>query len=205
MFESIFSGVEGLVTGMGFVGMFLATFLETIFPPIPSEIVIPLGGYVANVSGLGLLGLALMSLASALGSTLGALMIYEIAFRGGRTVILRWGRRVMVDDKKLKVAEKWFKKHGDHAVFLCRMAPGLREIISIPAGLAKMDRKKFLLLTFAGSLVWSAFLASIGFYFADAWKSIDLGGILNMAAMVLIMSIVSYFVFKHFQNSRRKA
>ncbi|MBI4894416.1 MAG: DedA family protein [Candidatus Aenigmarchaeota archaeon] len=203
MFESIFSGVEGLVTSMGFVGMFLATFLETIFPPIPSEIVIPLGGYVANVSGLGLPGLALMSVASALGSTVGAVMIYEIARRGGRAVILKWGRRVMVDDKKLKVAEKWFEKHGDHAVFLCRMAPGLREIISIPAGLAKMDRPKFLALTFAGSLVWSAFLASIGFYFADAWKSINLGGVLNMVALVLVMSLASYFVFKHFQKTRK--
>ena len=205
MFESIFSGVEGLVTSMGFVGMFLATFLETIFPPIPSEIVIPLGGYVANVAGLGLLGLALMSIASALGSTLGALMIYEMARRGGRAVILKWGRHVMIDDKKLKMAEKWFKNHGDHAVFLCRMAPGLRELISIPAGLARMDRSKFLALTFAGSLVWSTFLASIGYYFADAWRSINLGSIFNMMALVLIISLVSYFVFKHFQKSRVKA
>jgi membrane protein DedA with SNARE-associated domain len=203
MFESIFSGVEGLVTSMGYVGMFLATLLETVFPPIPSEIVIPLGGYIANVSGLGLPGLAIMIVASALGSTVGALIIYEIALKGGRTMILKWGRHVMVDHKKLKVAERWFKKHGNHAVFLCRMAPGLREIISIPAGLAKMNRTKFLALTFAGSLVWSAFLASIGYYFADAWRSINLGNILNMVALVLFMSLVSYFVFKHFQKTRK--
>jgi membrane protein DedA with SNARE-associated domain len=111
----------------------------------------------------------------------------------------------MVDDKKLKVAEKWFEKHGNHAVFLCRMAPGLREIISIPAGLARMDRSKFLVLTFAGSLVWSTFLASIGYYFADAWKSINLGGVLNMVTLVLVMSLASYLVFKHFQKPKGKA
>lgn len=205
MFESLFAGIEGLVTYYGALGMFLATFLETIFPPIPSEIVIPLGGYVANAAGLGLGGLLTMSVASALGSTLGAVMIYEIAFRGGRAVILKWGRRVMIDEKKLRTAEKWFERHGDHAVFLCRMAPGLREIVSIPAGLAKMDRAKFILLTFAGSLVWSGFLASIGYYFADAWRSFNIGGVLNMVAVLLVLTIASYVVFRHFQRNGKRA
>jgi membrane protein DedA with SNARE-associated domain len=201
MFEYLFAGVEGLVTYYGVLGIFLATFLETIFPPIPSEIIIPLGGYVANVFGLGIGGLLMMSVASALGSTLGAAMIYEIAFRGGRAVVMKWGRRVMVDEKKLRSAEKWFEKHGDHAVFLCRMAPGLREIVSIPAGLAKMNRMRFLVLTFAGSLVWSGFLTSIGYYFADTWKDFNIGGFMNMAAILILLALASYFIFKHFQKN----
>jgi len=205
MFESLFAGVEGIVTYYGALGMFLATFLETIFPPIPSEIVIPLGGYVANTAGLGLPGLLLMTAASALGSTLGAVMIYEIALRGGRAAILRWGKSVMVDEKKLKTAEKWFRRHGNHAVFLCRMAPGLREIVSIPAGLARMDRPRFLILTFAGSFIWSGFLASIGYYFADTWRSFNLGGAMNMAAILIVLTVASYIIFKHFQKNGKRA
>lgn len=204
MFEYLISGVENLVLTLGPLGIFLAMLTETVFPPIPSEIVMPLGGYVAYTSGLGLPFLALMIVAGSIGSTVGSLILYELARRAGRHVVARHGRWMFLDEKKLKTAEKWFSNHGDHAVFLCRMAPGLREIISIPAGLAKMDRSRFTLLTFGGSLVWSAFLGGIGFFLADAWTGLGLENFVSTIGLVIILAFISYLVFRHFVNSRKK-
>lgn len=204
MFESIFSSLESVISTFGPVGIFLAMFIETIFPPIPSELVMPLGGYLAFVSGTGIPGLTSMILAGTLGSTLGATMIYYIALSGGRPVVLRYGRRFFIDARKLKVAESWFARHGAHAVFLCRMAPGLREIISIPAGLARMEIKKFLVYTFAGSLVWSTFLGSIGYFFADVWQDGALEDFIGPVGILIITCVIVLLVFNHFMHAKKK-
>lgn len=205
VFESLFSNVESIVSTFGPAGVFLAMLLETVFPPIPSEVVMPFAGYLAFVSGQGLLGLFWFVLAGTLGATLGAVIIYYVAMLGGRALVLRYGRRFMLDKKKLALVEKWFDRHGAHAVFLCRMAPGLRELISIPAGLARMSFPKFLGLTFSGSFIWSAFLGGIGFFLADAWRSFSLGSLFNVVALAIILALVAYFALRHVRNLSKKS
>lgn len=203
MFEGIVSLLETMVSNLGPPAIFLAMFIETIFPPIPSELVMPLGGYIAYVNGQGYFGLAMMILAGALGSTLGAVIIYEMALHGGRRLILKYGKKLGVDKRKIGIADQWFRKYGSYAVFFGRMAPGIRELISIPAGISKMKFDKFVVFTFAGSLVWSAFLGSIGYFLAEMWRDIGLGSIIGIVGVVIVLSIAFYFVFQYLVKKRK--
>lgn len=204
MFESIGSLLQSFITDYGFIGVFLAMLTETIIPPIPSEIVMPLAGYIAFSTGMGYFGLLVMSISGTLGSTVGAVVIYMIARIGGRRIVLKYGRYVSIDSKKIAAADNWFARHGSKAVFLCRMVPGLRELISLPAGFSRMNFTKFMIMTLAGSFIWTLFLGAIGFYLGSAWSSIDLGSYTNIVAAMVILSIASYFIFRHFLKKRKE-
>lgn len=204
MLEGLVAMLESLITSLGPPAMFLAMFIETIFPPIPSELIMPLGGYVAYVNNQGYAGLLAMIIAGSMGSTLGAIVIYEIALHGGRRLILKYGKRLGVDNKKLDVVDSWFKKYGSVAVFFGRMAPGVRELISIPAGIAKMNFYKFLIFTFAGSFVWSAFLGSIGYFLAETWRDLGILSLLEIIGAIIILSIIFYIIFRYIIAKRKR-
>jgi len=119
-------------------GIFLAALLETIIPPIPTLAIFPTAGFLASQQGVTLLGLIPMIILGGIGATIGTSVIYLIALKLGRVVLLRYLKYVKVNEKKLERVEIWFEKYGDKAVFLGRMVPLMREMISIPAGLLKM-------------------------------------------------------------------
>jgi membrane protein DedA with SNARE-associated domain len=146
-------------------GIFLAALLETIIPPIPTLAIFPTAGFLASQQGVTLLGLIPMIILGGIGATIGTSAIYLIALKLGRIVLLRYLKYVKVNEKKLVRVEIWFEKYGDKAVFLGRMVPLMREMISIPAGLLKMRIPKFVAYTFAGSLVWSSVTILAGYYF----------------------------------------
>ncbi len=197
--EIISIGVE-LITNYGVFGVFLAMFIETIIPPIPSEIVMPLAGFLVYEANLGVIGLIYVIIAGGLGSTFGSVVIYWVSRYGGVLMVLKFGKLVGIRKNQLKDMEKWFSKYGNHAVFICRMCPGLREIVSIPAGLAKMEFKKFLFWTFLGSLIWSSLLGSLGYYLGDIWKNLDLGSIFNFIAIIVFIGIIIYIIRKHIKK-----
>ena len=206
MLSELVATLETLIINYGEIGVFAAMLLETIFPPIPSELVMPFAGFLTASAGLGYFRLFTMILAGTAGASLGAVVIYLVARHAGRPLILKTGKRFMIDEDKLLMVERWFEKHGDHTVFLCRMAPGLREVVSIPAGIAKMNFTKFLILTVAGSFIWTAFLGLIGYFLGDAWEQLDLKSVFNLIAVVLVLGIVVYFVRRHFKsNNKRKS
>jgi membrane protein DedA with SNARE-associated domain len=161
--------ITGLITEYGYPAVFAAAFLEVIFPPIPSEVVFPLVGFSVHSRGLGLENAIGMATVGALGSTAGAIFIYIVSLKIGRAAIMRFGRRVRVSELEIEKAERWFAKYGSAAVFTGRMIPGIREIISIPAGISRMNFAKFVAYTFAGSLVWCTILTLIGYYLGEAW------------------------------------
>jgi membrane protein DedA with SNARE-associated domain len=149
-------------------GIFLAALLETIIPPIPTLAIFPTAGFLASQQGVTLLGLIPMIILGGIGATIGTSAIYFIALKLGRVVLLRYLKFVKINEKKLERVEIWFEKYGDKAVFLGRMVPVMREMISVPAGLLKMRIPKFVTYTFAGSLVWSTGTILSGYYFGEA-------------------------------------
>ena len=142
-----------------------------VFPPIPSEVIFPLVGFIAQNRGLGLENTIGMATVGALGSTAGAVVIYFVSAKVGRIAIVRFGKRVRIREQEIEKAERWFEKYGSIAVFTARMIPGIREIISIPAGIGQMNLAKFVGYTFAGPLLWCTILTLTGYYLGEAWSS----------------------------------
>ena len=190
--------LTGLIAQYGYPAVFAAAFLEVIFPPIPSEVIFPLVGYTAYTEGLGLENALGMATVGASGSTAGAIMIYYISRKVGRAAIIRFGKRVRIGEAELGKAERWFQKYGPIAVFTGRMVPGIREIISIPAGIGGMSLPKFIAFTFLGSLLWSIALTLVGYYLGEAWSSFSeelssafsVIGIAVVAAAITIIGVI---------------
>ena len=145
-----------------YAGVFLAAILETIIPPIPTMAVFPTAGFIASQNGLNLFEVVLLGIIGGLGASIGSTVIYLIALKLGRAALLKYLKRVRVSEKKLERVEKWFEKYGDKAVLFGRMIPVFREMISIPAGLLKMNTKKFLLYTILGSCGWGVTMVLVG-------------------------------------------
>lgn len=189
----VLDAITGWIAEYGYPAVFAAAFLEVIFPPIPSEVVFPLVGFTAQSKGLGLATALGMGTAGALGSTAGAVLIYFISMKVGRAAIVRFGRRVRVSEQEIEKAEKWFAKYGPAAVFIARMVPGIREIISIPAGIVRMNLVKFVAYTFAGSLVWCIILTLAGYYLGEAWSgfSEQASSAFTIVSIIVIAGIVA--------------
>lgn len=189
----VLDAITGMIAEYGYPAVFAAAFLEVIFPPIPSEVVFPLVGFTAQSRGLGLENALGMATVGALGSTAGAILIYFVSMKVGRAAIVRFGRRVRVSEQEIEKAERWFAKYGPAAVFTARMIPGIREIISIPAGIGRMNFVKFVVYTFAGSLVWCIVLTLAGYYLGEAWSgfSDQASSAFTIVSIIVIAGIVA--------------
>lgn len=166
--ESFVEWVVSLVSQYLYGGIFVAALLETIFPPIPSEAIFPLAGYLVSQNNLPFVHVIGLGIIGGAGSTIGALAIYLITLKLGREGLARYLRYARITDEHLKKVDRWFAHHGEKVVFFGRMVPGIRELVSIPAGFLKMKMAKFLIFTFAGSCVWSVSLTFVGYYFGVA-------------------------------------
>ncbi|WP_144729399.1 DedA family protein [Candidatus Nitrosocosmicus arcticus] len=199
--------MTSLVSSYGYLGIFIAAFAETIFPPIPSELIFPLAGFVGFKSNFTYFETFLMAASGAAGATIGAIVIYLISFKIGRPAIIKIGKYVFVSEKKIEAAEKWFEKYGIYAVFLGRMAPGVRELISVPAGIARMPLPKFAIFTFFGSLVWSVILVFAGYFLGNSWDSLSeiLSEYFPILSVILLLSIgIVVFSYVHYSKRRNR-
>src|ERR687892_2598576 len=195
IFDTITSAVSSWIAEFGYPAVFFVALLENLFPPIPSEVIFPLVGFVAYHNNLGILHAIAMGLVGAIGSTVGAIVIYYISLKIGKPAILRFGRYVRIGEKGLLEAESWFQKYGVIAVFSGRMAPAVRELISIPAGIGRMNLVKFVLFTFAGSAIWSVTLTLLGYFLGDAWRVManQLSDVLSIVVLIIIATVISVF------------
>jgi membrane protein DedA with SNARE-associated domain len=168
------SWILGFLERGGYFALALLTFVESVFPPIPSELILPLAGYLARQDKLSLWGVIA---AAGLGAVLGALSIYYMGRRLGRDGLRDWaerrGRWVAVSPDEIDRAHDWFERHGGSAVLLGRLVPGVRSLISLPAGTSGMGLPRFLLHTAIGSLAWSAILAAAGYALGAGYEMVD--------------------------------
>ncbi|MFD3824094.1 DedA family protein [Streptomyces sp. NPDC058625] len=200
-------GVAGwaadLVDAMGGPGAGLAIALENLFPPLPSEVILPLTGFAA---GQGVISLFSALFWTTLGSVVGAAVLYWIGMVFGRERMYAiWARLPLVKSSDLERTEKWFAKHGTKAVFFGRMVPIFRSLISVPAGLERMPMPTFLLLTTLGSLIWNSVLVLSGYWLGDQWDLVEAYvGVISKAVLVLVVAaLVLYLVVR--LRSRRPA
>ena len=199
--------ITSIVSSYGYLGLFIAAFAETIFPPIPSEVIFPLAGFVGFRSNFTYLETFLMAVSGAVGATIGAVLIYFISLKIGRIAIVKLGKYVFVSEEKIETAEKWFEKYGIYAVFLGRMAPGVRELISVPAGIARMPIVKFTIFTFLGSLVWSTVLVFSGYLLGNSWSELsdslsDYFPLLSILTTAIFVSVVIFYLVR--KKKKRK-
>jgi membrane protein DedA with SNARE-associated domain len=158
---------------------------ENVFPPIPSEVVLPLAGYEVS---RGSLVFAWTVLAATLGSLLGAYILYAIGLYGGRAVVLRWGRVLRVSATDLDRSERWFGQWGDWVVLVGRVIPLARSLVSIPAGMMRMRLVRFTALTAVGSLVWNLVLVAAGYQLGNRWGDVsDVVGRFSDVAVVAVL------------------
>ena len=168
VFEAFVEWVTSLLAEHLYAGVFIAAIIETVIPPIPTMAVFPTAGFLASQNNFELYQVILLGIIGGLGASIGSTVIYLIALKLGRVVLLKYLRYVRVSEKKLTRVENWFQKYGDKAVLFGRMIPVFREMISIPAGLLKMKFAKFLTYTILGSCGWSITLILVGYYFGNA-------------------------------------
>jgi membrane protein DedA with SNARE-associated domain len=183
------------ISGYGYAGIVFLMALESACMPVPSEIVMPFAGYLVSSEGeMSLLGI---TVAGSLGCTLGSIGAYVFGYYAGRPLVLRYGKYVLVREKHLVAAEKWFEKWGDKATFIARLLPVIRTVISLPAGIAKMNFKKFVLYSFLGSVPWTFMLGYIGYWLGEEWESIEgyfryLDVLVVLGAIILIVWFIRY-------------
>ena len=166
--QAFIEWVIELISENLYSGIFLAALIETVFPPIPSEAVFPLAGYIILKNEMSIFHIFGVGITGGTGATLGAFIIYIIALRLGRTGLSKYMKYAKISQEKLDKADRWFEKYGDKSVLLGRLIPGIRELVSIPAGIFNMKPKKFLIFTFAGSCAWSILLTGVGYYLGVA-------------------------------------
>ena len=170
MLDAITQLARDAVTTAGYPGVLAAMVAENLFPPIPSEIVLPLAGYEAS---RGELLFVLVVLAATLGSLAGALLLYGGGRYAGRPAVLRWGRVLRVTARDLDRAERWFERWGDWVVLGARLVPLARSVVSVPAGTMRMSLPRFCALTALGSLLWNLLLVGAGFLLGSHWHDVS--------------------------------
>jgi membrane protein DedA with SNARE-associated domain len=189
------------ISNMGYPGIVLLMALESACMPVPSEIVMPFAGYLAYQ---GEMNLWLVALFGALGCTVGSIVAYAFGFYAGRPLILRYGKYILIREKHLNTAERWFEKYGDKATFIARLLPVIRTVISLPAGIAKMNFKKFVFYSFVGSVPWTFMLAYIGYWLGPNWE--DIKGVfrgLDVLVVVAAAAIIVWYVFRLRSNGSK--
>jgi membrane protein DedA with SNARE-associated domain len=173
--------VRNTVSAGGYPALAGLILAENLFPPIPSELILPLAGYYV---GQGEMAFVLAVLAATIGSLAGALLLYAIARFGGRRLVLRWGKVLRVKQRDLDKSDEWFDRHGGWVVLLGRLVPGARSLVSIPAGLSEMPVWRFTALTALGSTAWNCALIGAGWALGEHYERV--GGIVGPVGTAVV-------------------
>jgi len=195
MIHEIAQFITDQIFDMGYLGIFFLMLIESSFIPFPSEIVLVPAGYLASKGDM---DISLILLASLLGSIGGALINYFGALYVGRKFLLKYGKYILISEETLDKMENFFKKHGAISTFTGRLIPGIRQLISIPAGLSKMNLKVFIFYTSLGALIWSIILVALGYLIGENQELIKeyLSQIVTIT-LVCVALITAMYIYNH--------
>jgi membrane protein DedA with SNARE-associated domain len=187
---------SGIVGKYGYLAIFILMILESATLPVPSEVVLPLAGLLAQ---RGLLSLPLGLLVAVVGSTIGMAIDYYIGYFIGKDVVYKHLRFFHISKASLDSFDRWFERNGDAGVFISRLFPVIRTVISFPAGFAKMEQKKFFLYSVVGTVIWDLVLMLFGFYLLSANRAVE------VMAAVAVFGIVLYVLYRIANQRVRKS
>lgn len=190
-----------VISSLGYGGIVLLMGIESACIPLPSEIIMPFSGFLVFKGEMTLWGVAL---AGAVGCVVGSIPAYYLGMYGGRPLVEKYGKWVLISHHDLALADKWFANHGEITIFVGRLLPAVRTFIAFPAGIARMHMGKFIAYTFIGSLIWCWLLAYAGFKTGEHWESLKVyfhqfHHVLIVAAVIFI----AWYVRRHFKAIRR--
>ncbi|MEJ2347340.1 MAG: DedA family protein [Gammaproteobacteria bacterium] len=205
MFEQLLGLIAGFITAtilqLGYGGIVLLMAVESACIPLPSEVIMPFSGYLVSTGDL---RLWLVALAGAAGCVVGSLLAYALGFWGGRPLVEKYGKYVLISHHDLSLAERWFQRYGDITIFVGRLLPVVRTFIALPAGIARMPLWRFNLYTFVGSFIWCWVLAWIGLKLGAHWHT--LGGYFHrFSALIgaLLVAGAVWYVWRHLKAARQ--
>jgi len=183
-----------IIQTLGYSGVFVLMLAESTLLPIPSEGVMPFVGYL---TAQGNFNLILVLAVATIGTIIGSLISYYIGKYLGKPIVSKYGKYFFIKEKELDDAEKWFEKHGEKTIFICRFIPVIRHVVSLPAGAAKMKRRKFIFYTALGGLIWNGILLYAGIVLEKNWNAI-LAYTQYIDAFVIIIIVLGaiYLIYK---------
>lgn len=205
MLETLAHLIISFIQSTGYFGIFLLMAIESACIPIPSEVTMPFAGFLVSQ---GQLNLWLAGLIGGLGNLTGSLLAYWLGKWGGETVvrdiIKKYGKFILISEHEFDRSQRWFNKYGEAIVFFSRLLPAVRTFISLPAGIAKMPLKKFIIYTIIGSFIWSLVLTYIGMVLGNNWQS--LGGYfhqLDAVIIVIFIIMVSLYIYRKLKHLKK--
>jgi len=199
--EALASFVIYVISQMGLPGIVFLMAIESACIPLPSEVIMPFSGYLVF---LGKYSLWSVGLAGAVGCVVGSIPAYYLGMYGGRPLIERYGKYILMSRHDLDMADRWFDRHGEATVFFARLLPIIRTFIAFPAGVARMEMKRFIGYTFAGSLPWCLGLAYIGMVLGAKWPILrEYFHKFDLLIGAAIVAGIVWYVRRHFRNVAR--
>jgi membrane protein DedA with SNARE-associated domain len=186
----------------GYWGVFFLMLVESCGIPMPSEVIMPFSGFLVFE---GKLDFWAISFIGAFGNLVGSWLAYWIGWKGGRPLIEKYGKYILISKHDLNLADKWFAKYGDWTVFFGRLLPVVRTYISFPAGISKMDLKKFSIYTFFGALPWTVLFAWLGVRMGENWEKIrETLHNFDMSIAVLVVVLIVWYVWRHIKITKNE-
>ncbi len=203
--HQIVAFLQSFLDAIGWTGVIVIMALESANIPIPSEVTMPLAGWMlVEAKGLSLWhALWHGGLWGAVGCTIGSLLSYALGYYGGRPFLEKYGRYILIAEEDLTKADQWFARWGDWAAFISRLLPIVRTFISFPAGVVKVPLIRFTLFTFVGSFIWTAGLAAAGYLFGARWEVIrEVMRPFDIPIAVAIISGMGYYLYHHIRRGK---
>lgn len=200
--EWIASFITKFIESTGYITVFIGMTMESMIFPVPSEAILPFAGFLIAEGKLTFFWVILFS---TLGSFLGSTLSYLLGYYLGKPFIVKFGKFFLLDLEELEATEKYFKKHGQITVLICRFIPVIRHLISLPAGLGKMKYGKFILFTIVGAGLWNAILTYIGFVLKQHWQTvIEYSREIDLVVLGFLILLIGLYIYRYVRKLRKK-
>ena len=193
--ELLIDKIVSFIDSAGYASVSLLMMLESMVAPVPSEAVMPFAGFLVASGRFTFFG---VTLASTLGSIVGSWLSYFLGYYGGRPVIYRFGKYLLLSQHDLAMTERFFAKYGSPAIFIARFVPVIRHLISIPAGIGKMKWLPFTIYTTIGAALWNMFLTWLGYHLRNHWDIIhQYSKPIDIVMLLFLLAFLGYFIRSH--------